>query len=157
MCLIDKENRTAILEALTQKITSFETKKDKLEIVPEENIVTEVKATSFADMLKPLNNSSQDTLNFIISKWEEAEFDLEIFSKINKLPNGKNPYGLNGAIAAILDLFWQHNYFKKGYNLEEVFKACFAYTGNSIVKLKTFLSELGKTTVILNILISSSN
>jgi hypothetical protein len=61
--------------------------------------------------------------------------------KIDKLSNGKNPYGLNGAIGAMIDFFYQHNYFKKEYNLEEIFKAYFAYTGNAIAKLKTFLSE----------------
>lgn len=140
MYLIDKESRTAILEALRQKIASFETKEDKPAIIPSANTTTEIKATSFADMLRPINGSSQETLDFMISKWAEAEFELNIFSTVAKYANGKNAYGLNGAIAAMIDFFWQYNYFKKGYTMEEVFKAYSAYTGNSIAKLKTFFS-----------------
>jgi len=88
--------------------------------------------------------AQEETVQFIISKWAEAEFDLNIFLKVAKLPNGKNPYGLNGAIAAMIDFFWQHNYFKKGYSMEEVFKAYMAYTGNSIGKLKSFFVDFRK-------------
>ena len=122
MYLVDKEHRTAILQAWSEKISSFETKEDQPEIVPEETTSSEVKITSFAETFKPLNNSSHETLDFIILKCSEAESNLHIFSKVDKLPNGKNPSGLNGAIGAMMDFFCQHNYFKKGYNLEEVLK-----------------------------------
>lgn len=141
MYILDKENRTELLQALTEKIASFQTKENEPEITSKEITETGAKTTSFVEMPKPFNNSSQETLDFIISKWAEAEFDLHIFSKVDKYSNGKNAYGLNGAIAAMIDFFWQHNYFRKGYNLEEVFKAYSAYTGNSIAKLKTFLSD----------------
>jgi hypothetical protein len=71
----------------------------------------------------------------------EAGFELQLLSKVDKLPNGKNPYSLNGAIAAMVDFFYQNNYFKKEYSLEQIFKAYSTYTGNSIAKLRSFLSE----------------
>lgn len=37
--------------------------------------------------------------------------------------------------------FYQMNYFKKEYSLEETFEAYLQYSGNSIGKLKTFMSE----------------
>lgn len=144
MYSLDIANRTAVLKVLTEKIASFQTQENQPEIIPQEITATGVKTTSFVDMLRPIKDSSRETLDFIISKWAEAEFDLQIFSKVDKYSNGKNAYGLNGAIAAMIDFFWQNNYFKKGYNLEEVFKAYSAYTGNSIAKLKTFLSDFRK-------------
>ena len=37
--------------------------------------------------------------------------------------------------------FYQHRYFKKEYSLEEIFKAYLEYSGNTIGKLHTFLSD----------------
>ncbi len=111
---------------------------------PQEIATVEDKKTSFTDMLKPIKDSSEETLQFITSKLSEAEFDLNIFSTVAKLSNRKNPYGLNGAIAAMIDFFWQHNYFKEGYSIEEIFKAYSAFTNNSIAKLRTFLSDFRK-------------
>lgn len=44
-------------------------------------------------------------------------------------------------MGAMIDFFYQLNYFKKEYNLEEILKAYLRYSGNSIGKLKTFMSE----------------
>lgn len=44
-------------------------------------------------------------------------------------------------MGAMIDFFYQLNYFKKEYNLEEILKAYLQYSGNSIGKLKTFMSE----------------
>lgn len=92
-------------------------------------------------MLKPLDNDSEAPLEFIRVALKKAGFEGDLFSKIPKLSNGKNRYGLNGAIGAMIDFFYQHNYFKKEYLLEDIFKAYAAYSGNSIAKLKTFLSQ----------------
>lgn len=144
MYALDIENRTTLLETLKEKIASSRAKEKEQEVKPQEIVTVENKKSSFLDMLKPVNGSSEETLQFIISKLTEAEYNLDIFSTIAKLPNGKNPYGLNGAIAAMIDFFYQHNYFKKEYNLEEIFKAYSAFTNNSIAKLRTFLSDFRK-------------
>jgi hypothetical protein len=141
MYLLDKDNRTEILKALNVKLASFGSADHTVQAADEKSTATETKATSFLDLLKPINNDGLQTLHFIQQKLEEASFDFNLFTKIDKLPNGKNPYGLNGAIAAMIDFFYQHDYFKKEHSLEEIFKSYFSYTGNSIAKLKTFLSE----------------
>ncbi len=145
MYRLDEENRTAILFAVEKKInelsetlTEPESPKPSMADSEFQPIADTV---SFLNALKPLNNNPTETLNFITAKLEEAKFELKLLSKVDKLPNGKNPYGLNGAIAAMIDFFYQHNYFKKENDLEDIFKAYTAYTGNSIAKLKPFLSE----------------
>jgi hypothetical protein len=141
MYLLDKENRTEILKALTEKIASRKTVHNITKPAEEEIAAIEAKARSFLDFLKPINNDPLQTVSFIKDKLEAAGFEFNLFSRIDKLPNGKNPYGLNGAIAAMIDFFYQYDYFKKEYTLEEIFTTYFSYTGNSIAKLKTFLSE----------------
>ncbi len=141
---LDKGNRTTLLQTLTDKIASLQTPEKEAQLLPPEITTEEDKTTLFVDMLTPTNDSSEETLQFITSKLAEAEFDLNIFSTIAKLPNRKNPYGLNGAIAAMIDFFYQHNYFKKGYSIEEIFKAYSAFTNNYIAKLRTFLSDFRK-------------
>jgi hypothetical protein len=44
-------------------------------------------------------------------------------------------------MAAIIDFFYQLHYFKKEYNLDEIFKAYLNYSRNTIGKLKSFISE----------------
>jgi len=141
MYILDQENRTALLSALIKKSNSDTIEENQPQIAFISPVTTESKSRSFLDLLKPINNNPHETLKLITAKTEEADFEFDLFSKVNKLPNGKNPYGLNGAITAMIDFFYQHNYFKKDYSLEEIFKAYSTYTGNSIAKLKTFLSE----------------
>jgi hypothetical protein len=92
-------------------------------------------------MLKPMDGSPENTLQFIIEKTEQAGFDYKIFQPVTRLANGKNPYGLNGCIAAMIDFFYQLGYFKKDYSQKEIFTAFLQYSGNSIGKFNTFLSE----------------
>jgi hypothetical protein len=75
MYSLDRENRSALLEALTTKTTLFknEEKENNKELQ-----ITESKTTSFLDVLKPLNNSTTETLDFIALKLEEAKFDLKL-------------------------------------------------------------------------------
>jgi hypothetical protein len=141
MYLLDKENRTEILKALTEKIASLKSVHNITKPAEEEITAIEAKPRSFLDLLKPINNDPLQTVSFLKDKLDAAGFEFNLFTKIDKLPNGKNPYGLNGAIAAMIDFFYQYDYFKKEHKLEEIFKSYFFYTGNSIPKLKTFLSE----------------
>lgn len=139
MYSLDKENRATILHALSQRMIILKSPEKDFVKTPED--LVEEKAISFLDVLMPININPNVTLNFVNSKLEEAGFELQLLSKVDKLPNGKNPYGLNGAIAAMIDFFYQYNYFKKEYSLKQIFKTYSTYTGNSIAKLKTFLSE----------------
>ena len=141
MYALDQENRATIKEALARKHASFESTEVDGDIKTKEISITEKKIVRFPDTLRPLKTDPSETLDFIIAKVEEANFDFPLFNRIEKLPNGKNPYGLNGAIAAMIDLFYQLNYFKKEYQLEDIFKAYSAFTGNHIAKLKNFISE----------------
>jgi hypothetical protein len=141
MYLLDKENRTEILKSLSKKIALLKSVQDVTKPAEEEITAIEAKPRSFLDLLKPINNDPLQTLSFIKDKVDAASFEFNLFTKINKLPNGKNPYGLNGAIAAMIDFFYQYDYFKKESSLEEIFTTYFSYTGNSIAKHKTFLSD----------------
>lgn len=80
-------------------------------------------------------------MEFIKEKIETAGLDFNLFTVIEKLLNGKNPYKLNGCIAAMIDFFYQNNYFKKDYSLEQIFLAYFNFSGNCIGKVKVYLSE----------------
>lgn len=141
MYVLDQENRTALLNVLTQKADSASLKENQPSSALENPVTADSKSLTFFDVLQTLNTGSHETLEFISATIKKANFEFDLLSKVDKLPNGKNPYGLNGAIAAMIDFFYQNNYFKKEYKLEEIFKAYSAYTGNSIAKLKTFLSE----------------
>lgn len=141
MYALDQENRITIKEALVRKQASFATEEVEVYRETKEISTTENKTATFLDTLRPLKTNPKETLDFIIDKVAEANFEYPLFSRIEKLSNGKNPYGLNGAIAALIDFFFQLNYFKKEYELEDLFKAYSAFTGNFIAKLKTFTSE----------------
>ena len=143
MYALDQQNRTALLEALEKRIAglneSADEKKEELKWV--EPAAIKEASLSFIEILNPMNGSAEETLRFIMQKTTEANFDFDIFSRLDRLPNGKNPYGLNGCIAAAIDFFYQLGYFKKDYGLEQIFKAYSFYTGNTIGKLKVFISE----------------
>ena len=146
MYLLDEQNRTAILEAVEKRIAEFS--KTLLQpplieapAIPEDEMQPATKKILFLEVLKPMNGNSDETLQFIKQKTEEAGFEFNLFSPVPRLDNGKNPYGLNGCMGTMIDHFYQLNYYKKEYTLEQIFKAYLQYSGNSIGKLKTFLSE----------------
>lgn len=55
---LDKNNRTTLLQTLTDKIASLQTPEMEAQITPQEIATVEDKKTSFTDMLKPINDSS---------------------------------------------------------------------------------------------------
>ena len=143
MYQLDKVNRHLLLEALLKevnenKIIADEKKKEEM-VSPVLTLPT--KESTFIDILEPINGSSEETLQFIISHSIAAGLDFDIFALIIKLDNGKNPYGLNSCIGAVIDYFYQLGYFKKAYELETIFMAYCSYSGNQIGKMKIFLSE----------------
>ncbi len=146
MYLVDQGNRTAILKAIEKRMAELQNSL-RQPITPEElpikeNITqTSSNKVSFLDILRPYNGSPEETLQFIRQRMEDAGFEFNLFSPVLRLDNGKNPYGLNGCMAAMIDHFYQLNYFKNEYTLEQIFKAYLQYSGNTIGKLKTFLSE----------------
>ncbi len=146
MYLLDQQNRTAILNAVEKRIAEFP--KPLLQplsvekpVVPEDETQPATKTILFLEVLNPINGNPEETLQFIRQKIEKAGFEFNLFSRVPRLEIGKNQYGLNGCIAAMIDHFYQLNYFKKEYTLEQIFKAYLQYSGNSIGKLKRFLSE----------------
>ncbi len=131
MYSLDQYNRRIVLDALKGSVTAETASIGK----------RPPKEPGFLDMLVPMEGSPEKALQFIIARIEEADFKFRLFSPVQRLRGGKNPYGFNGCLAAMLDFFYQHGYFKKEYLLEQVFVAYFAYSGNSVGKFKVFLSE----------------
>jgi hypothetical protein len=141
MYTLDLENRLAILTAIEKRIENIQkvdkTKQLNINETKEKEIT---KALLLQDVLRPMNGSTKSTMEFIKAKMIDTKYEYDIFSPVSKLENGKNQYGLNGCMAAMIDFFYQHNYFKKEYTLIEIFKAYLNYSGNSIAKLKPFIS-----------------
>ena len=107
MYQLDEQNRTAILLTVEKRIneilktqTTLETQKSSM---ADTEIQTKADTVSFLEVLKPINGKPEETLQFIKQKTEDADFDFKIFSRIPRLENGKNPYGFNGCIAAMID------------------------------------------------------
>lgn len=140
---LDKQNRIALLEELSKRNDLINRwageKKESMEVTDPPLIKEHI--LSFMEILNPTNGSAEETLRFIEQKTSEANFEFKIFSLVVRFPNGKNQYGLNGCIAAAIDFFYQLGYFKNDYNLLQIFKAYSSHTGNTIGKLKVFISE----------------
>jgi hypothetical protein len=114
--LLDGQNRTAILNAVEERIAEFP--KPLLQpllveepAVPEDGTLSASKTILFLEVLKPNNGSLEETLQFIRQKTEEAGFEFKLFSSVPRLGNGKNPYGLNGCVAAMIDHFLSASLF----------------------------------------------
>ncbi|HEX8356875.1 MAG TPA: hypothetical protein VF610_05680 [Segetibacter sp.] len=101
MYSLDEENRTAILKTLKEKVAPADEEEEKLQRYIDHTIDTEKNSTTFLDIIRTVNISASQTVEFMRRKTAEARFEFDLFSKIDKLPNGKNPYGLNGAIAKL--------------------------------------------------------
>jgi hypothetical protein len=135
MYRLDQENREAIKLALEERaITPTLPEPDSL-------VQGASSAPTLLDMIVPTNGSSLETLQFIKDKLLEAEFRFDIFAPVKKSKDNRNPHGFNGCIAAMIDFFYQRNYFVQAYSLDQVFEAYFIYSGNSIAKFSSFLSE----------------
>jgi hypothetical protein len=150
MFSLDQQNRAEFLLAVEKRISEFPsplpTPEEDSQAAPTPEESAEPQASPartilFLEVLRPMDGSPENTLQFIIEKTDQAGFPFKIFQAVPRLENGKNQYGLNGCIAAMIDFFYQLDYFKKEYSLEEIFKAFLQYSGNSIGKLHTFLSE----------------
>jgi hypothetical protein len=111
------EKRIAILTNALQPTTGGQTANPP-ETATEPPIV-EPPAPVFLEMLRPMDGDPANTLHFIEAKTEEAGFSFKLFSPAAQLANGKNPYGFNGTAAAMIDFFYQHQYFKKEYSMAE--------------------------------------
>jgi hypothetical protein len=66
MYLLDEQNRTAILEAIEKRIAEFS--KTVLQAEIEDSIGIEVKTILFLEVLRPMNGSLKETLQFIMGK-----------------------------------------------------------------------------------------
>lgn len=130
----DQENRMAIKSALADFIDRSPAEQNSITVVNEN-------APSFLSMLVHNNGSQLAALNYINEKVKASGCKFEIFRSIKKSKGNRNPYGFNGCVAAVIDHFYQLNYFVSTYSLEDIFQAYFEYTGNSIAKFSTFMSE----------------
>ena len=140
MYTLDKENRTILMEVLIKRRgVLLNLANEKKEILTE-NTLNGTIPIDFLDMLRPMNGSTAATFQYIRDQTEKANIEFNIFLPVAQLENGKNPYGLNGCIAAVIDYYYQRNFFIKEYSLEQIFKAYAVFSGNSIGKLKPFLS-----------------
>jgi hypothetical protein len=102
MYTLDAENRLAILTALEKRIENIEKSDETKQININEGKEKPIdKTLSFQEVLRPMNGNTKNTLDFIKSKTIDAKYEYDIFSPVSKLENGKNPYGLNGCIAAL--------------------------------------------------------
>ncbi len=157
---LDEQNRNMILSAIVQRITeinassspahpmhaykaftSLITSGQAPAPIPGPDQSIRPQQISFLQMLKPLNGNSETTLQFIKDKIQEAGITFSLFSPVTRIATGKNPYGFNDCMGAVIDFFFQGDYFKKEYSFNDIFRAYLEYSGNSIGKLNTFLSE----------------
>jgi hypothetical protein len=146
---LDKQNRKEFLGAVERRIAvltnplqrTTDSQTTKPPEATSEAPIADPPALVFLEMFRPMDGDPANTLRFIEAKTEEAGFTFKLFSPVTQLANGKNPYGFNGTAAAMIDFFYQHQYFKKEYSLEQIFGAYLRHSGNSIGKFKTFLSE----------------
>ncbi|HVU97329.1 MAG TPA: hypothetical protein VHE34_19000 [Puia sp.] len=143
---LDAQNRQEFLTAVEKRINDFPSSPPRLadgdtNLSPALDSPPAARAAIFLEMLRPMNGSPEDTLEFMISRTEEAGCHFKLFSPVKRLANGKNPYGFNGCVGGMIDFFYQQGYFKQEYNLEQVFEAYLRYSGNSIGKFKSYLSE----------------
>lgn len=146
---LDAQNRKDLLDAVEKRIAQFPAPllqpADEGQLVlrsaQDPESLDTPQAVVFLEMLWPVDGSPERTLQFIAAKVEEAGFDFKLFSTVKRLANGKNPYGFNGCMAAMIDFFYQLQYFKPEYDLGQIFGAYLRYSGNSVGKFKTFLSE----------------
>jgi hypothetical protein len=96
---------------------------------------------TFLSILRPMNGSPEETLRFIAEQVDKAGIPFALFSPAELIYKNKNPYGLNGAMAATIRYFLDRGYFNKEYSFAEVFKSYLAYSGNKVGKLPSFLEN----------------
>ena len=149
MYRLDQENRVKILERLQEAGNLLHKQVialDKLITVVEDALTKPLTAekeppATFLDLLRPLKRSRMATLKFIQECLAAAEFSFDLFAPVQKVGNGKNPQGLNGQIAAMIDFFFQHNYFVSGVDERQIFTAYFQFSGNRIAKLGHYYAQ----------------
>lgn len=111
MYLLDEQNRRAILQAVEKRIAELGKPLLQTAVVEEPAVLEDAtlpaaKPLSFLEVLEPMNGSPEETLQLIKQKTEEAGFEFNLFLPVPRLENGKNPYGLNGCMAAMIDHFY---------------------------------------------------
>jgi hypothetical protein len=125
---LDEQNRREFLGAVEKRIavlinplqpTAGIQPADALETATESQTI-HPPVPVFLEMLRPMDGDPESTLRFIEAKTEEAGFTFKLFTPVAQLANGKNPYGFNGTAAAMIDCFYQHQYFKKECSLEQI-------------------------------------
>jgi hypothetical protein len=149
MYSLDEQNRKFFMEAVEKRIGELSPTLSS----PESTAVGDpgvdssskkagiVPLTPFLQLVRPMNGNPEETLQYITTQTELAGFEFPLFSPVQHLASGKNPYGFNGAMAAMLKFFYDRNYFIKEHGFVEVFNSYLQYSGNRIPKLRSFLAS----------------
>lgn len=134
---LDQENRAAIKEALERKLNGDTAQEQSIPFTP-----AEATNATFLEMLRPvINGSPLETIKFMDERTKEAGIKFDLFRPVTRLANGSNPYGFNGAAGAMIELFYDKNYFKASFSKEDVFRAYLNYTGNKIGRFNSFYAD----------------
>ncbi|HEY0297590.1 MAG TPA: hypothetical protein VGB84_00080 [Arachidicoccus sp.] len=121
----DKKNRQEVLRIMENTVSASGNKHDNK---PERVI------TSFVQMVNPVFDTVEKTLEYMQSKIIEAKFPHNIFRTIEKTKKGNNQTGLNSEIEAMVYFFQQKGYFKNEFTFKDVFTAFGEYTDNAAGK-----------------------
>ena len=144
MYSLDEQNRSAFLSAVEKGIAGGVSSSSTDPVPPPVDNSAgpeEISPLDFLQLVRPMNGSPEETLRFILAQTENAGFRFSLFTPVERLPNGKNPYGFNGAMAAMIEHFRQLNYLDKECSFDKIFKAYLKYSGNNVGKLHTFLGN----------------
>jgi len=143
MYSLDEQNRSAFLKAVEKGIAEGLASLGKPLPSPIEDSAgpEEISPLDFFQLVRPMNGSPEETIRFITNKTQQAGYKFSPFTPVKRLANGKNPYGFNGAAAAMIYHFQQLGYIDKEYVFVDVFKAYLKYSQNTVGKLSTFLAN----------------
>ncbi|HVU93714.1 MAG TPA: hypothetical protein VHE34_00755 [Puia sp.] len=142
MYSLDVENRKSILEAVNKRIAAlFPPSSAPDPVIPSPVEPESTIPISFLSMVRPMNGTPEETLRFIAEQVDKAGIRFALFSPAERIYKNKNPYGLNGAMAATIRYFFERGYFNKEYSFAEVFKSYLVYSGNKVGKLPSFLEN----------------
>src|SRR5699024_7706644 len=133
---LDQANRNQLLRALKDALNK---KQDKQPPTPELS-KEEYDHLPFTKMLRPTNNSKFGTREIIRDYLLQAGIPFELFSQKPVKQTGKNhnPDGFNGAVAAMIHVFIELDYFASGLTFMNIIDAYLEETGNKIGKLSYF-------------------
>lgn len=133
---LDKENRNRLLEALQEELKIDKSAQTSPSEYPEEDY----DQLPFTKMLRPKENSRFKTKQIIGDYLLQAGIPFALFSQkpVQRTGKNHNPDGFNGAVAAMIHIFKELNYFEQGLTFPFILDAYLKESGNKIGKLGYF-------------------